>query len=135
MPDDRKRGGKREGAGRPKGSLNKRSIEAIEAVVAKYPDWTPLLHFATVANDTSMPADIRLDAAKAAAPFFHPRPKSVELDPDALVTLEGRIAAARASATLKETGEHLGGLGDRLLRAMARADDLLPSVTVVDRGD
>ena len=123
MSEPKKHGGKREGAGRPPGSLNKRSLAAIEAVAARYPGWTPLLHFAVVANDESMPAELRLDAAKAAAPYIHPRPKPTEHDPEALVELEKRVAEARARAVAKEGINPLSGLGARLDRAIKRLDD------------
>lgn len=124
-------GGKRKGAGRPKGSLSKRSIEAIEAVAERWPDWSPLNHFAEVANDKELDAEIRLDAAKAAAPYIHPKPKGVELDPDALVDLEGRIAAARLTAQAQVMKEHPGltdGLADRLNRAEARTIYVLTNI-------
>ena len=114
-----KHGGARPGAGRPPGSLNKRSVEAIEKVAEAFPDWSPLQHFATVANDETLDPAIRLDAAKAAAPFMHPRPKAVELDPDALVELEARLVQVRLEAQDKLL---LGnpGLADRLQRAKER---------------
>lgn len=120
MTDDNTHGGKRSGAGRPAGSLNKRSTKAIEAVAERYPGWSPLLHFAAVANDETLPPDIRLDAAKAAAPYIHPRPKPSELYPDAAIALEKRLAEVRAGAVAKETLDPLSGLGDRLERAFKR---------------
>ena len=123
MSKARNHGGKRQGAGRPAGSLNKRSIEAIEAVANRYPDWTPLLHFAAVANDETLPTEVRLDAAKAAAPYIHPRPKPTEHDPEALVELEKRVAEARAKAVAKEGIDPLSGLGARLDRAFKRLED------------
>jgi len=113
-------GGKRSGAGRPLGNLKIRSLEAIEAVAARYPDWSPLLHFAAVANDETLPVDVRLDAAKAAAPYMHPRPKPSELDPDAAIAFEKRLAAVRAEAVAKEALDPFSNLGDRLDRAFKR---------------
>lgn len=121
MSDDaQQHGGKREGAGRPKGSLNKRSLAAIEALAERFPDWTPLMHLAEVANDETLDREIRLDAAKAAAPYVHPKPKGVELDPDALVDLESRIHAARLHAAADALAERpgLAGLAERLARAV-----------------
>lgn len=120
MVDRQKHGGKREGAGRPKGSLNRRSIEAIEDVAREYPDWTPLKHLARVANDEKLDQEIRLDAAKAAAPYVHPKPRTIELDPDALVELEERIAGARADALARKGWNPLSNLADRMER-LARA--------------
>lgn len=114
-----KRGGARPGAGRPRGSLNKRSVEAIEAVAEQFPDWSPLQHFAAVANDENLDPMIRLDAAKAAAPFIHPRPKSVELDPDALVELEARITRVKLEAQAQLLHDR-PDLAERLARASQR---------------
>lgn len=123
MSATKNHGGKRCGAGRPKGSLSRRSIDAIEAVAERWPDWSPLNHFAEVANNKELDEEIRLDAAKAAAPYVHPKPKGVELDPDALVELEGRIAEARAKAMAKEGLDPAFGLGDRLSRMRRIAEE------------
>ena len=111
-----KRGGARPGAGRPAGSLNKRSVAAIEKVAEQFPDWSPLQHFATVANDETLDPSIRLDAAKAAAPFIHPRPKPVELDPAALVDLERQLVQVRLTAQ-DQILHNKPGLSERLARA------------------
>lgn len=122
-----KRGGTRPGAGRPPGSLNKRSVAAIEKVAEQYPDWSPLQHFANVANDETLDPVIRLDAAKAAAPFIHPRPKAVELDPDALVDLERRLVRIRLEAQAETlTDENLAA---RLERAARREIVVLTGVS------
>lgn len=113
------RGGARPGAGRPAGSLNKRSVAAIEAVAEQFPDWSPLQHFATVANDETLDPSIRLDAAKAAAPFIHPRPKPVELDPAALVDLERQLVQVRLTAQ-DQILHSKPGLADRLARAKSQ---------------
>lgn len=121
MTTQQQHGGKREGAGRPRGSLNRRSLEAIKEVAERYPQWSPLLHLATVANDETLDHEIRLDAAKAAAPYCHAKLRPVVADADDLVELEGRIAAARAKATVKEFAG-LDQLAERLARAQANGD-------------
>lgn len=133
MSETNHHGGKRKGSGRPKGSLSKRSIEAIEAVAERWPDWSPLNHFAEVANNKDLDAEIRLDAAKAAAPYVHPKPKGVELDPDALVELEGRIAEARAKAMAKEGLDPAFGLGDRLNRMHKIAEEQRANRVTISR--
>nr|WP_321442951.1 hypothetical protein [uncultured Cohaesibacter sp.] len=112
-------GGARPGAGRPKGSLNKRSLEEIEAVKAKYPDWSPLMHLATVANDEEQDVQVRLDAAKAAAPYFHAKPKPVEIYPDLNAEARAKAANARLSSELECVKED-EGLAARLIRAKER---------------
>jgi hypothetical protein len=118
-PEDRVWGGAREGAGRPKGRPSlRRAAQAIAEVGAAWPGWSPVLHLATVANDESLPVEIRLDAAKAAAPYLHSRPKPVEMEPDALVELERRLIAAKVEAAVATL--YQPGLAERLQRAHAR---------------
>ncbi|WP_137113642.1 hypothetical protein [Mesorhizobium sp. GR13] len=118
-PDAGQRGGARSGAGRPKGSMSKRSVEAIEAVRAKYPDWSPLQLLAQVANDDNQEMAVRIDAAKAAAPFFHPRLKPVEIDPESALEFERQLAEIRAHAIGKALP--FDGFVERFKRARERA--------------
>lgn len=120
-------GGKREGAGRPHGRVGRRSEAAIRECQERFPGWSPLIHMARVANDSNLPEDVRLDAAKAAAPYFHPKLRPVEANPDELVTLEARIAAARLQAQADILKQDDGALGDQLLRALARVDVVIAS--------
>jgi hypothetical protein len=111
------RGGQRPGAGRPKGSLNKRSFEEIEAVKDRFPDWTPLMHLATVANDADLEVSVRLDAAKTAAPYFHAKPKPVEIYPEHYSETQGMAAKAKSASNVSGACD---GLAERLQRAKAR---------------
>ena len=67
-------GGKREGAGRKPGSLNRRSKEAAEQ--AKREGITPLDYMLKIMRDESSDLDRRDDMAKACAPYIHPRLQS-----------------------------------------------------------
>lgn len=69
------RGGKRPGAGRPKGSLSKRTREIAETAAAT--GITPLEYMLLVMQSSGDEAR-RLDAAKAAAPYMHPRLAAIE---------------------------------------------------------
>jgi hypothetical protein len=71
------RGGKRPGAGRPKGSANKRTREIADAVAASGEE-TPLEFLLRVMRTSEDPVR-QLDAAKAAAPFVHARLAAVEV--------------------------------------------------------
>jgi hypothetical protein len=68
------RGGKRLGAGRPKGSKNKRTL-MLEAGSrqAAVGGFSPLAYLLQIMRDKTLDKAIRLDAAKAAAPYCHPR--------------------------------------------------------------
>ena len=70
------RGGKREGAGRPNGSKNERTIALEEAMAAG--GELPKGFMLRVMRDESQPMSLRADMAKAAAPCCHPRLNAVE---------------------------------------------------------
>lgn len=69
-------GGKRPGAGRPKGAANKASIER-QAKVAATGD-TPLDYMLKVMRDEMADEKRRDEMAKAAAPYVHPKLSSVD---------------------------------------------------------
>lgn len=69
-------GGAREGAGRKPGIPNKRTAELQKAVARA--GITPLDYMLGIIRDTSIDHPIRLDAAKAAAPYVHPKLASIE---------------------------------------------------------
>lgn len=69
-------GGKRPGAGRKKGAPNKASAKR-EAEIAKSGK-TPLQFLLDRMRDTRADISERIDCAKAAAPYVHPRLASVE---------------------------------------------------------
>ncbi|NIW47065.1 MAG: hypothetical protein GWN30_20645 [Gammaproteobacteria bacterium] len=70
-------GGKRKGAGRPKGSTNKLTAEQVEAVQQGQ---SPLEYLLSVMRDREREDKDRIDAAKAAAPFVHAKLSSVEMN-------------------------------------------------------
>ncbi len=63
------RGGKREGAGRKQGARTKKTIEFLEKAAAG--GLMPLDYMLQVLRDLTAPRSDRLDAAKAAAPYYH----------------------------------------------------------------
>ncbi len=70
-------GGRRPGAGRPQGSMNKRSQEKAEAIEAS--GLTPLDYMISVFRDEQNPAETRLEAAKSAGPYVHAKLHATEL--------------------------------------------------------
>jgi len=70
------RGGKRQGAGRKKGSPNK-ATAAREAAIAAT-GVTPLDLMLSIMRDETQPQAVRLEMAKAAAPYVHPRFAAIE---------------------------------------------------------
>lgn len=69
-------GGARPGAGRPKGALNRLTQEAREK--AAEGGITPLEYMLDILRDEEKPADVRFEAAKAAAPYMHARLAAME---------------------------------------------------------
>ena len=71
------RGGKRENAGRKQSALTKKTRElAVSVTLDGGP--TPLEFLVSVMRDVSLELNMRVDAAKAAASYVHPRLAAVE---------------------------------------------------------
>jgi|AraplaL_Cvi_mTSA_1032052.scaffolds.fasta_scaffold00230_61 hypothetical protein len=83
------RGGKRPNAGRKAGSANKASAAREKAV--RESGETPLDYLLSVMRSKATPEAMRLDAAKAAAPYVHPKLSSVELKGDPENPVEQRV--------------------------------------------
>lgn len=69
-------GGKRPGAGRPKGATTRKTREIAEAAAKK--GLTPLEYFLKLLYDEKQPQEVRFAAAKEAAPFIHPKLAAVQ---------------------------------------------------------
>ncbi len=69
-------GGQRLGAGRKAGAHNKASIERQAKVAAS--GLTPLDYLLSVMRDEANDMGERVDAAKAAAPYVHPKLANIE---------------------------------------------------------
>ena len=70
------RGGARPGAGRKPGSANKRTREIADAAAAE--GVTPLEYMLAILRDEQAAPEARMDAAKSAAPYMHPRLTAIE---------------------------------------------------------
>jgi hypothetical protein len=70
------RGGKREGAGRKPGVPNTKTRELVEKVEAS--GLTPLDYMLAQMRDEENAKELRMDAAKAAAPYVHARLAAIE---------------------------------------------------------
>lgn len=83
------RGGKREGAGRPKGALNKATVDVKEAAQAFTADAIQTL--AEIMRSTEHPAAARVSAASTLLDRGHGKPKqSMDLD----ANVEGNFTVA-----------------------------------------
>ena len=88
----------RKTGGRQKGTLNKATVAQAANIAAS--GQTPLGYMIDLMRDTAAPPEMRLDAAKAAAPYVHPKLASVQVtgkDGEDLVPREtdpGRVSLA-----------------------------------------
>lgn len=70
-------GGARPGSGRKPGAPNKRTAALVKAAEAG--GVMPLDYMLSVMRDASEDPDVRLDAAKASAPYVHAKLSSIEV--------------------------------------------------------
>jgi hypothetical protein len=109
MQEQKQHGGARPGSGRPAGSRNRRSQALSEGLIegGKCPALAPV-RLAEQAEAEGR-ITVAIDARKAVLACVHARPRSIELEPEALVALARDLAVARASAAKESIGE--GGPG------------------------
>lgn len=79
------RGGARAGAGRRKGGANRLTDEAVEKGTDGL---SPLDYLLSILRDVSEEPARRLDAAKAAAPYVHPKRQPVDDRGDTAQTIQ-----------------------------------------------
>lgn len=72
------KGGARPGAGRKAGGTNKRTAELVNT--AKASGIMPLDYLLGIMRNVKQEENIRLDAAKAAAPYLHAKLSSIEVN-------------------------------------------------------
>lgn len=108
------RGGKRLGAGRPKGSKNKRTIARVPLIPAlahrqQTVEELPLDILIAAMRDPNHPVELRLAAAAKAAPYFHakvssgPPKASFEMSQ---IELETAIAREKEHLLRTSPGQH-----------------------------
>ena len=87
------RGGARPGAGRPKGAKDKLDREAAKAAALE--GVMPKDFLLNIVRDTGQPLDVRIEAAKAVAPYFHAKLASIEMSGDMTLRHEDALDALR----------------------------------------
>lgn len=91
-------GGARPGAGRPQGSVNRRSAETLALAMAE--GLSPIEYMLEVLRDEEASPKDRQWAAERSAPFVHPRPapepRRIEIKLPDTGTIDGVKEAARA---------------------------------------
>ena len=101
----RSHGGRRKGAGRPKGLPNKRTAALREALASALSKHMPLDALLATMRNPDLPVDVRFAAAVKAAPYCHSKPASADQ--------KGKIdlgLGARLEAAIKRLdAEHING--------------------------
>jgi len=108
MAEQNGHGGKREGAGRPKGSRMRRSDELAERLISE--GRCPVEALVRLAERAEAEGDLTqaIGAWKSVMPYIYPKPKAVEVAPEILVELAREMAAARADTGDRvATGSHV----------------------------
>ena len=116
MTEAAKHGGKREGAGRPKGSLTRRSEILGEALLAN--NNCPVGALMRLAEKAEAQGDLgqAIGAWKSIIPYVYPKPKAVEVEPESVIELAKAIAEARADALATNPAEDYSVLLERYFR-------------------
>ena len=128
-----KAGGARPGAGRPKGSVNQRSVDALAAAATA--GISPVEYMLQILRDENAAAKDRAWAAEKAAPYLHPRPapvpRTIQIGLPDTSTLEGIRAALGAIAQSIANGDIAPVEGQGLIavidaqRKAIETDDIL----------
>ena len=109
-------GGRRPGAGRPRGSVNLRSKALADQLLREgHCPATALTRLAQQAEEKGNLA-LAVDAWKALLPYIHPKPKPVEVDPEGFLALNSELTEMRTRAS--------AALADEFAEALERAERL-----------
>ncbi len=116
MTETAKHGGKRSGAGRPKGSRGRRSEVLAETLLSQ--GICPVEALIRLAEKAEAQGDLgqAMGAWKGILPYVYPKPKAVEIEPEVVIELAKAIAEARANPSGSAMNESFGSLLDRYVR-------------------
>lgn len=98
-------GGKRAGAGRPKGSRMRRSDALADKLLAA--DKCPAEALVRLAEKAEADGDTltAISAWKGVLPFVYAKPKAIEIEPEAVIALAKEVAVARSRALTPSGGQ------------------------------
>ena len=115
--DDSGHGGKRAGAGRPKGSRMRRSDELAEKLIAD--GRCPAEALTRLAVQAEAEGDIReaISAWKSLLPYVYPKPKPIEIAPELAIELARELAEARRNRQDSELTGTFGEMVERMVKA------------------
>lgn len=131
-------GGAREGAGRPKGSVSRRHIEAMAEAVAA--GKTPVEYMLAIMRDETADQKRRDWAAEKLAPYLHPRPaplaQPIQIDLPDISTAEGVTQALATVAQAVASGRIAPSEGQSLIaiiEAQRKAIDIQEMLERIER--
>ena len=113
-------GGARPGAGRKKGQVTKFNELARKEALAK--GTSPLDFMLAVLRDENESRAVRLDAAKAAAPYLHARLNAIDLTGETSVRWEISAEPMTAEEWKREVAREAIGIGGRTTLEDGRDD-------------
>ena len=95
-------GGKRERAGRPKGSRMRRSDALADELISS--GKCPVQALVRLAGLAEAEGDLgqAIGAWKSILPYIYPKPKAIEIAPEAVVKLAQELTAAKANGSRLE---------------------------------
>lgn len=134
-------GGAREGAGRPKGSLNRRSADALADALAE--GITPVEFMLGIMRDENADTKDRMWAAEKTAPYLHPRPtptdRTVAIEMPDTSTIAGVDQALDRIITAMAGGAISPGEGQSFISAIEtrrkaiETGDLLARIQMLEK--
>lgn len=115
-------GGKRAGAGRPTGSRMRRSEELAEKMIAS--GKCPIEALVRLAEKAEVDGDVSqaINGWKSILPYLYPKPKAVEIAPEALVELTRSLSEVRAQE--QHANANSTSFGERLARAAKKLSEM-----------
>lgn len=118
MEHENSHGGKRVGAGRPKGSRSRRSDAVAEKLLAQ--GKCPVEALIRLAEDAEADGDrsLAIHAWKAVLPFVYPKPKPVEIYPDAVVELTRLLSEAKSHDAEGAGNSPLGQMVEKMRKEL-----------------
>lgn len=119
--DEAQHGGKRTGAGRPRGSLNRRTSALREAIEAEGIDPAVALVRIGKAAELREEFGLAVEAYGKVLPFLHAKPRtSADAHPEEALEFARAMLSARVEAATTAIAQP--GLAERLNRARARLE-------------
>lgn len=95
-----KRGGRRPGSGRKKGSATQKTRDIANRAAEE--GLTPLEYMLSVMRDESLERAERMDAAKSAAPYIHPKLSTTVLSGDEKNPVAFTVMASWATSEIQK---------------------------------